>query len=405
MRILQVITGLPKAAGTSVFCGELANGLVALGHDVTIAVCDPSAPDLYPLDPSVHCVSIESVLRSSSPPASSTSFSLVHIHAIWSPSLHRISVWARKNNIPVVWSPHGMITPWAMNNKRWKKRLAWHLYQKRDLASAALLHATAPSEVDDIRRLGLTNKVVIAPLGVHLPPSRSHTLKPSHFQTLTPSHLQTLKPSNLHTLLFVSRVQRKKGLPMLLNALAKIKTSHPDLFAKWVLRIVGPDQEGHVAELKSQCDTLGLTWVDETLTPSNPQTFAPSHPHTLKLSDLVFVGPKFGTALACEYAAADLFALPTHSENFGSVVIEALAHDVPVICTKGAPWQELEEYQCGHWVDIDEREIVKALLEMMSMSNGERLSMGEKGRALVKARYVWPVICKGLSGAYERIVI
>ena len=170
MRILHVITGLQKAAGTSVFCGEVCNGLVTAGHEVTIAVVHPYAADCFPLDPRVKLISICSLLEDSTRSTCSTrlNFDLIHIHALWSPILHKVSNWAHKNNIPVVWSPHGMLTPWAMKYKWWKKFPAWWLYQKRDLARSALLHATAQSEVNDIRRVGLKNRVVIAPLGVRI---------------------------------------------------------------------------------------------------------------------------------------------------------------------------------------------------------------------------------------------
>ena len=214
MKILQVIPGLAKAAGTSVFCGELANELVANGHAVTVAVCNPNVADHYPLDSRIGLISIDAVLGAS---RSASDYDIVHIHSLWLPALHQVSVWAHKNGIPVVWSPHGMITPWAMRNKRLKKLIGWYLYQKRDLQSAALLHATAESEVDDIRRMGLKNKVVIAPLGVHL-----H--KPN---------IRTSEHSNIRTLLFVSRVQRKKGLPNLIEAWSRLPE---DLRKSWQVR-------------------------------------------------------------------------------------------------------------------------------------------------------------------------
>ena len=145
MRVLHAISGLPKAAGTSVFCAEVCNGLVRAGHDVTIAVCDPNAKDSCRLDSRVKLVSGDSIIDSTK----SSEFDLVHIHALWEPVLQRINTWAHRRDIPVVWSPHGMLTPWALNNKKWKKRLAWWLYQKRGLATARLLHATAESELEE----------------------------------------------------------------------------------------------------------------------------------------------------------------------------------------------------------------------------------------------------------------
>ena len=174
MRILHVITGMQKAAGTSVFCGEVCSGLVRGGHDVTLAVPDPAAAGCYAVDPKVRIVAIESVLALRRNGASNVApFDLVHIHGLWPLVLHKVSNWAHGNKIPVAWSPHGMLTPWAMKYKRWKKLPAWWLYQKRDLARAAVLHATADAELADFRRLGLANKVVIAPLGIVMPASKT----------------------------------------------------------------------------------------------------------------------------------------------------------------------------------------------------------------------------------------
>ena len=168
MKILHAITSMQKAAGTSVFCGELSNGLAAKGHDVTIAVCDSGQADVYPLDYRVKLVPIASILQTTNSKLQTPNFSLVHIHALWTPILHAVSNWAYKNNMPVVWSPHGMLTPWAFRYKWWKKLPVWLLYQKKDLQRAALIHVTADSEIKDVRRVGLTNKTIIAPLGVHL---------------------------------------------------------------------------------------------------------------------------------------------------------------------------------------------------------------------------------------------
>ena len=166
MKILHVITGLQKAAGTSVFCGEVTNGLSTMAHDVTIAVVNPDESDLYPLDERVKLVSISSILTTNQ--LTTNDYNVVHIHGLWSPLLHKVSNWARRNKIPVAWSPHGMLQKWALKNKLLKKVVALLLYQWRELAKADLLHATAESEIDDIRRLKLKNKIVVAPLGVRI---------------------------------------------------------------------------------------------------------------------------------------------------------------------------------------------------------------------------------------------
>ena len=359
MKILHVITGLPKAAGTSVFCGEVTNGLSAMGHDVTIAVVNPDAPNLYPLDERVKLTSISSILTTNQ--LMTNDYNVVHIHGLWSPLLHKVSNWAKANKMPVVWSPHGMLTPWAMHNKWWKKYLAWWLYQRRDLVRADIIHATADSEVEDVGRIGLKNRVIVVPLGVKI----------------CDYVARVVRADGKKVLLFVSRVQRKKGLGNLVRAWAQLSF---EIKRKWVVRIVGPDQEGHTPELKSLCAELDVA------------------------QDFEFVGPKYGNELAQEYASADIFVLPTYSENFGSVVIEALSHSVPVICTKGAPWQELEERKCGWWIDIGVESLADTLKDAMSLGDVQRREMGVRGRKLVEENYTWKAVVNAMVKGYEEIL-
>lgn len=358
-----MISGMQKAAGTSVFCGEVCNGLVALGHDVTIAVTDPNAIDCYPFVSRIKLIPISSLLNSSTRSTRSTrlEYELIHIHALWSPSLHKVAKWARQKNIPIVWSPHGMLTPWAMNNKRWKKLLGWWLYQKWDLARANLLHVTAASEVEDVRRMELKNKVMIAPLGVK-----------------ACNHVERIERADgKKVLLFVSRVQRKKGVVNLVRAWSQLPT---ECKKDWVVRIVGPDQDNHTAELKCLCDELSVA------------------------QDFEFIGPKYGDCLSREYSSANLFVLPTHSENFGSVVIEALSHGVPVLCTKGAPWEDLETHKCGWWIDIGIGPLVQALQKSMALSCEALREMGGRGRKLVEDRYTWNAVVKTMIIGYEGVM-
>lgn len=119
---------------------------------------------------------------------------ILHVHALWSPCLHQAVQWARKKKIKIVVSPHGMLTPWALGQKRLKKAVALAAYQYWDLRAAALFHATCESEVRDIRRLGLKQPVVVAPLGVEVP-----------------SQPPFLQSAFSRTALFVSRIIPRRG--------------------------------------------------------------------------------------------------------------------------------------------------------------------------------------------------
>ncbi len=359
MHILHVITGLPKAAGTSVFCGEVCNGLVAIGYDVTLAVVDPQRKDCYPLDSRINLISISSILTTDHQPLATNHYDLAHIHALWTPVLHKVGQWAVKNGLPVVWSPHGMLAPWAMKHKWWKKCLPWHLYQKGDLIRAKMFHATSEQETQWIRNLGFTQPITVAPLGTQLP-----ILKP------WASRREKI-------LLFVGRIYPVKALDRLIQAFAMLPL---ELRRNWRLRLVGPDQAGHMESLGLIVESLGLEGCVE------------------------FAGPRFGEELNAEYDACDCLALVSHTENFGATVVDAMVHGKPVVTSNKTPWREVVERKCGWWVSNEPEQLAEALCEMMSFSDDERRQMGANGRRLVEEKFTWTAVVRELVKGYESVL-
>lgn len=381
MIILHVITGLARAAGTSTFCGEVCNQLVTRGHDVTIAVCSPDAANIHPLDSRVRLVSIGDVV------GDSHRYDVIHIHALWSPVLHKVAKWARRNHIPIVWSTHGMTAPWAMKHKWWKKWLPWWLYQKWDLMKATLIHCTSDFEVEWNRALGF-KRCFIAPLGTSLP-NLCSTPAPNTYT------------STSKTLLFVGRIYPVKALDRLIEAFVRVDES---LRRNWTLRLVGPDQAGHMAELMALCERLGLAY-------STPEQNGKVSAVDLDLRPrphVEFVGPKFNQDLDDEYANCDCLALVSHTENFGATVVDAMAHGKPVITSTKTPWKVVADNKCGWWVDNDVDALTQALKEALSLHctptpavYPSLARMGENGRALVEERYVWSAVCDKMVSCYE----
>lgn len=286
--------------------------------------------------------------------------SLIHQHALWLRSSHAVSRFAHAQQIPLVVAPRGMLEPWALNHSKWKKKLAWMLYQKRDLQRATAFHATAHSEAESIRRLGFKQPIAVIPNGVQLPEAIE----------CESAKVQKSK-GDVKTALFLSRIHPKKGLPMMLDAWKKLSPKG------WRLVIAGNDDGGHVAELQAQIERLGLSEV------------------------VSYVGPLFGEAKEEAYLNSDLFVLPSYSENFGIVVTEALGYQVPVLTTTGCPWQELESERCGWWVEPTPADIKAGLARAFAATDAERRDMGGRGRALVEQRYLWPAIAENMSIFYE----
>ncbi len=280
---------------------------------------------------------------------------ILHTHGIWQhPSWVALS-W-KKRGKPHIASVHGMLEPWAWQHKAWKKRPVWWLWEKRNLQSASLLHATSEQEAQAFRDRGLTAPIAIIPNGVEIPAPIPDLRSPI---------------SGPKTALFLSRIHPKKGLPLLLEAWAKVRP------AGWRLQIVGPDEGGHRMELERQAGLLGLSEVVE------------------------FSGPLTGAAKEEAFRDSSLFILPTHSENFGIAVAEAMARRLPVITTHGAPWQLLEQEACGWWVPVSVDGLASALDDATRRSPEELAAMGARGRKIVAERFAWDRIAAEMVACYE----
>lgn len=283
---------------------------------------------------------------------------LVHVHGLWRyPSL-LARRWSQRHHRPYVVSPRGMLEPWAWQHRAWKKRPVWWAWEKSNVQKANLLHATSEEEARNLRHLGIRRPIALIPNGVDLPEWR---------EPVTPG-------DRLRTVLFLSRIHPVKGLINLVEAWRQTRPQG------WQVVIAGPDDGGHQTEVASTVRAAGLD------------------------GEFVFVGPVNQAQKWDIYRRADIFVLPTFSENFGLVIAEALACGVPVITTKSAPWKVLEQARCGWWIDVGVSPLVAALREAISLSDVERREMGVRGRKLVEAHFSWPKIAADVKSVYEWIL-
>ncbi len=290
---------------------------------------------------------------------------LLHTHGIWQHPSFVALAWKSKTKRPHVASVHGMLEPWAWQHHAWKKRPVWELWERRNLQSADLLHATSEQEAHSFRERGLKTPIAIIPNGVNLPASNAlSTIQNPKFNI----------QNQQRTALFLSRIHPKKGLPLLLEAWAKVRPKN------WSLQVVGPDEGGHRAELERLVAGLGLTEM------------------------VRFSGSLTGDAKEAAFRDSGLFILPTHSENFGIAVAEAMAHGLPVITTHGAPWQLLEAERCGWWVPISVDGIANALDDATRRSPEELAAMGERGRTVVAERFAWEGIARQFVECYRWVL-
>ncbi len=283
---------------------------------------------------------------------------IIHDNGLWLHSNHASARIALRLSLPLIIQPHGMLEPWALSYRSWKKKLAWRLYVKRDLQSAALLVATSPQEADGFRRVGLRQPIAIIPNGVDIPAWKE----------------RPIIKNREHYALFLSRIHPVKGL---LNLVAAWERGCPE---RWKMIVAGPDEGGHRTVVEQAVQKAGLE------------------------KRFLFVGPVAGAAKEKLYREADLFILPTFTENFGMVVAEALSYGVPVITTKGAPWEGLIDHRCGWWVDVGVEPLAEAILSAIGLTDAERQNMGQQGRQFVEREFSWPQIAERMLAVYQWIL-
>lgn len=286
-------------------------------------------------------------------------FDIVHSHGLWTSFNHYIA--AASSDVMVV-APRGTLEPLALNHKWLKKRIAWWLYQRRDLKKAKAFHATSQREAENIRRLGFRQPIAILPNGVDLPQISHESLVVEN------------KDSAKKIALFLGRLHPIKNLPSLITAWSHVAP------LDWHLHIVGDDDHGHRKVLENQASSQGVK------------------------DRVFFFPPVSGTAKAKVFQDANLLILPSYTENFGIVVAEALAHGLPVLTTTGCPWKELVRQRCGWWVEPTPEGIATALNEVVSIESGELHTMGDCGREWVLNNYQWPMIAEKTELFYEWIL-
>jgi glycosyltransferase involved in cell wall biosynthesis len=292
--------------------------------------------------------------------------SILHQHGIW-PALSRVTTrWHSAHKRPTVIAAHGMLDVWALRRSRLKKRFAWLLYEGRNMRTATSLHATSEAELKSFREFGLRNPVAVIRNGV-TEAWLASTGDGSRFR------LQHSIPEDRRLLFFLSRITPKKGLPLLLDALAEVRRELRD----WLLIIAGVDEFGHEQQLRSQADALGIA------------------------GEVRFMGPLYSQEKRDAMAACDLLVLPTYSEGSPMIVLDALGAGVPVLTTHGAPWEDLLRYECGWWVEISAAALREALLDIARMSRDELHAMGARGKDLVRSRYSWEVSARQTLMLYE----
>ena len=487
MRIVHIVAGLPPGSGIATVVPCLCARLRALGHEVMIVTLSGPLSETAQAA-GVRVVQMRAawprflffswqMLRQL--PALCRDADVVHVHSNWT-----FPAWwgcrcALRAGKPLVMSPHGCLDPVRLRHAGWKKRLVGWL-DRGFLRRAAVVHATSEKEREWAERFlrpfsGRKSegkrgapRVVVVPNGVLLrPPSGrngecksearplsgrdgeveggEHPCEKRHEKGETSFYPRVCDHSVVakRTVLYLGRLHPLKGLELLVEAWGRLRNAqcstlnsqrsseattpelrqssrqglensapelpnsrtlelppHPHTSLDWRLVIAGPDEQGTRAALERQARELGL------------------------MDSITFTGAVYGEEKDRLMEAANLFVLPSRSENFGLVVAEALAAGVPVIATQGTPWQELMGQgdddpsrddlvvartrvkreaggRCGWWVEVGVAPLAEALLDAMSLTDEERCMMGKNGRRLVEMKYRWEAVAERMIACYR----
>lgn len=301
--------------------------------------------------------------------AEARSIDIGHVYGIWEHTAVFGAAALSKAGVPYILHPTGVFThPWRF--KSVKKRLYMELLAARMVDRAACLQAASPLEAESMSRLGLRPPITIIPNGVD-----ADTFEEMPDRAEAEALWATLRGRVV--VLFLSRISPEKGLDVLMASMRYlVDCGHTDVLAV----IAGSGQAGYVARVKDMVARSNLA------------------------SHVLFTGMVQGRSKLALYARADVFVLPSYSENYGIVVAEAMAAGVPVVTTTCTPWGVLAQIDAGRQVPPDAGSFGDALLELVRLSHDSRAAMGCRGRQFILREHTWDMAARKLATVHQCIL-
>lgn len=359
MKILQILPGF-TLGGPTFSTSALTRHMQALGHQVQFHTAEGDFSGYEDID--FHTYHIHRF-----PYNSQLAFSIelykhlkkeckdaqiVQTNSLWQFPNYIHEYCRRKTNAKSVIVPRGTLSEYALSLSSKKKKLVMALGQRTALKNADMFIATCKKEYEDIRKFGLKQPVAVLPNGLYLPEPKNTNKR--------------------NTVIFLGRIHKVKGVDILLKAWRTIESN--EKFKDWNLIIAGPTASDYAKEIQQQASDL---------------------------KSVSFTGEVKGDVKNELLSRASIYVLPTHTENFGISVGEALACGTPVITTTGAPWSGLVDNNCGLWIELSVKNLTQALEDMMSRSIDELTRMGENGRQWMNRDFAWEEIARKTIKSYE----
>lgn len=372
MKIEQIVPAIAaEASGPSYSVPGLCRGLSDNHVDVTLHVLSP-APELagdyrirtYPWRSFPHLRFGRSPEMLKGLYDAAMVSDIIHNNSLWMfPNVYADWVIKRMRRngwvkVPkIVTAPRGTLAKWSLAHSKWRKKLFGWYAQNTALAHTDMFHATSEKEYEEIRAAGYKQPVAIVPIGMDLPTVRR------------------ARVDGKRRVAFFGRLHKVKAVDNLVSAWAMLMKKDPSVINDWELLIAGPD---------CGAKEVLMSMVRE-----------------LALENVWFVGEINGSAKYEFLSQADIYVLPSLTENFGVTLAEALACGTPCVASQGTPWSGLEREKAGRWIPIGAEPLASALKELMSMSDDERNAMGGRGRSWIERDFSWQGIGFKMKKAYE----
>lgn len=295
-------------------------------------------------------------------------YDLVHTNAIFSLNITLSHWFCRWQNIPYIITPRGMLEPWALSYKAWKKQIYYRVFEQPTLQTASTIQVLATKEAEGIQPLNLKTSLTQIPNGIHV----------KDFQTLPSPDLFFQKfPTTLgkHLILFLGRIDPKKGLDLLAQAFGIVHHKFPNTH----LIVAGQDNIGFLSTAKEFFSRANC------------------------LDAVTFTGMLTGALKYSALAAANIYVAPSYSEGFSMSVLEGMASGLPCVITTGCNFAEAKVAKAAYVVDIDAGAITKALIDCLSNPE-EAKAMGDRARQFILENYTWDKIAIRLIDVYASIL-
>ncbi len=295
---------------------------------------------------------------------------MCHINMLWElPSL----VASRKSydfNIPYIITPHGVLEPWRLNFKWWKKKPYLMLFQKELFDRVSCFHALSDSEVEGFRKAGYKGEVCVIPNGVN------EDILLNRIEVEESDYQEWPEFKNRKVVLFMSRLDPEKGLDVLVPAWKDIAKQQENA----ILVIAGPDNRGYGVEIKKMAEHLGFD------------------------KSIKFIGPVYGERKLSIMRIADIFVLPSYSEGFSMAILEAMGMGLPTLLTPGCNFPEA--VSSGGAVETlpTIEDITEKLSYMLGLSDAELKKMSCNARSLIAKDYTWDTIVRKLVTVYKCMI-